>query len=101
MKSNHVPLKKILQKKLKDPQFRFHFEESRSISELCRSVAQARHAIGLSQEELAKKTGTTQSVIARLENGNQGRMPGLELLRRIAKALGLSLVVGFEKKKAA
>jgi ribosome-binding protein aMBF1 (putative translation factor) len=101
MKSNHLPLKKVLQKKLKDSQFRFYFDESRSISDLCLAVAHARHVVGLSQVALAKKTKTTQSVIARLENGNQGRMPSLELLGRVADALGLNLIVGFEKKKAA
>jgi ribosome-binding protein aMBF1 (putative translation factor) len=101
MKSAHVPLKKVLQKKLKDPQFKFHFDESRSISDLCLAVARARQSLGLSQEELAKRIDSTQSVVARLENGNQGRMPSLDLLNRIAVALNLSLVVGFESKKVA
>ena len=101
MKSGHLPLKKVLQKKLKDPQFRFSFDESRSISELCLSVAQARQALGMNQADLAKRIGTSQSVIARLENGNQGRIPGLDLLGRIARALNLNLVVGFEKRRAA
>lgn len=70
------------------------------ISDLCLAIVQVRHTNGLSQTDIAKKIGTTQSVIARLENGNQGRMPSLELLGRIAKALGLNLVVGFEKKAA-
>ena len=100
MKTKHLPLKKALQKKLANPEFRLHFEQSKSISELCLSVARARLAVGLSQVDLAKKSGTTQSVIARLENGNQGRMPSLELLGRIARALRLHLVVGFEKSAA-
>jgi ribosome-binding protein aMBF1 (putative translation factor) len=101
MKHAHLQLKKVLQKKLKDPQFRLYFEESRGISDLCEAVAKARLARGLNQTELAKKVDTSQSVIARLEKGNQGRMPSLDLLGRIATALGLNLVVGFEKKKAA
>ena len=80
----YTPLKKVLAKKLKNPEFRLHFEESRSVSELCLAVATARQAMQLSQQELAKRVGTTQSVIARLENGNQGRMPSLSLLSRIA-----------------
>jgi ribosome-binding protein aMBF1 (putative translation factor) len=99
--SRHLPLKNVLERKLKDPEFKLHFEESRSLSKLCLAVAQARQAMQLSQAELAKKIGTTQSVIARLENGNQGRMPSLAILSRIASALKLSLVVGFEKRKAA
>ena len=51
----------------------------------------------MTQAALAKACDTTQSVVARLEGGNNGRMPSLELLGRIAKALGLSLVVGFDQ----
>ena len=96
-----VPLKKVLEKKLKDATFRMHFNESKALSELCFSVAHARQSKGLTQAALAKSCGTTQSVIARLEGGNNGRMPSLELLGRIAKALGLSLVIGFDRPKAA
>lgn len=95
----HIPLKRVLDKKLKDPEFKFYFDESRAISDLCHSVAHARQKRGLSQAELANKIGTTQSVIARLENGNQSRMPSLDLLNRIALALQLSLAVGFEIPK--
>ena len=100
MKTQHLPLKKALERRMEDPQFRLHFEHSRNISDLCVAVAHARQAVGLSQAVLAKKAGTTQSVIARLEKGNQGRMPSLELLGRIARALRLHLVVGFEKSAA-
>ena len=96
-----VPLKKILEKKLKDPSFRLYFNESKALSSLCTLVSQARHVRGLTQAALAKACGTTQSVIARLEGGNNGRMPSLELLGRVAKALKLNLVVGFESQKAA
>ncbi len=97
----HIPLKQILQKKMKSPEFRFYFNESRAVSELCLAAGHARQAKGLTQANLAKLCGTTQSVIARLEKGNNGRMPSLDLLNRIASALGLSLVIGFEKREAA
>jgi ribosome-binding protein aMBF1 (putative translation factor) len=96
-----VPLKKVLEKKMKDPAFRLHFNESKALSGLCSAVSHARQARGLTQAALAKACETTQSVIARLENGNNGRMPSLELLGRVAKALKLSLVVGFDHPKAA
>lgn len=96
-----VPLKKVLEKKLKDPAFRIYFEESKSLSQLCSAISQARQARGQTQGVLAEACGTSQSVIARLENGNNGRVPSLELLGRIAKALKLNLMVGFEKQSAA
>jgi len=45
-----------------------------------------RIAAGLSQRELAKKVGTTASVICRLENADSGH--SLAMLTRIASALG-------------
>lgn len=100
-KNEHLPLKRVIQSKLKDPEFRFHFNESKSISDLCFSISEARQAKGVTQAKLAEACDTTQSVIARLENGNNGRFPSLDLLNRIAIALKLNLVVGFEKKKTA
>ena len=54
-------------------------------------VAERRGARGLSQRELARLTGTTQSAIARLERG--GRPPRIDTLLRIAGALECDLVV--------
>jgi predicted transcriptional regulator len=54
-------------------------------------VADRRRALGLSQQELAKLCGTTQSAIARLEGG--GRPPRIDTLLRIANALDCELVI--------
>lgn len=97
MKSKHVSLNAIVAERLKDAEFRIYFKESKALTELCRNIAMARKFANLTQTQLAKQMGTTQSVIARLENGNNGRMPSLDLLARVAKALKLSLVVGFER----
>lgn len=54
-------------------------------------VQDRRHALGLSQAELAELTGTTQSAIARLESG--GRPPRIDTLLRIANALDCELAI--------
>jgi transcriptional regulator with XRE-family HTH domain len=54
-------------------------------------VTDRRRELGLSQQELAELTGTTQSAIARLESG--GRPPRIDTLLRIANALDAELVV--------
>jgi ribosome-binding protein aMBF1 (putative translation factor) len=61
---------------------------------LARSVMEARIAAGLTQEQLAKRMDTTQSVIARLESG-QSR-PSTKTLERFAAATGTRLRITFE-----
>lgn len=50
---------------------------------------QCRKMQGLTQAELAKKSGIPRSNITRFESGNYN--PSLELLVRIAAALGMTL----------
>jgi len=49
----------------------------------------------LTQAEVAKKVGTKQSAIARLESGNVN--PSLEFLQKIAKVLGYRLTIHLSK----
>ena len=57
-------------------------------------VAKLRKQAGLSQVDLARRAGTTQALISRLETGT--RVPGLEVLDRIVSATGgeLQLTLG-------
>jgi transcriptional regulator with XRE-family HTH domain len=59
-------------------------------------VVEQRLARGLSQKELAKLCGTTQSAIARLESG--GRPPKIDTLLRIAEALDCELEVALRPR---
>ena len=52
-------------------------------------VSDARVRAGLSQRELAQRAGTSQSAIARTENGAVS--PSLETLRRLVAACGFEL----------
>ena len=51
----------------------------------------ARTAAGITQAEVAKRIGTTQSAIARLESGRGKHSPSLATLRKYASALGCRL----------
>src|SRR3954470_8646086 len=62
-----------------------------SQQELGRALQDARLRAGLTQAELAARTGTTQSAIARLEGG--AVTPTLETLCRLADALELTFQV--------
>ena len=65
---------------------------------LAGEVARLRVARHLSQAELARLCGTTQSAIARLERG--ARPPRLDTLARIAEALDCSLDVTLTPRTA-
>jgi HTH-type transcriptional regulator / antitoxin HipB len=59
--------------------------------ELAEQVRVRREELGLSQRQLAERSGMTQPGIARFEAG--GTTPTLPLLERLASALGLRLHV--------
>jgi ribosome-binding protein aMBF1 (putative translation factor) len=103
MKAKHkrIALKDVLKRELKDPEFGFYFEREKSITEIARLVRDARAKAGLTQAQLAKKSQTSQAVIARLESGTDQRVPSLDLLERLASALKAKLLVRFECKEVA
>jgi transcriptional regulator with XRE-family HTH domain len=63
-------------------------------------VLRARTEAGLTQAEVAARTGTTQSAIARLESGAAKHSPSIATLQRYAGALGYRVEVRFVKQKA-
>lgn len=53
----------------RDPKYQAAYDELAREFKLARSVIEARTRAGLTQDELARRMETTQSVIARLESG--------------------------------
>lgn len=80
-----------LKESLKDPEFRKEWEDSEVEYQLGRKLIEARIKGNLSQRDLAKRMGTSQAQIARIEgmNGN----PSLSFLKRLAVALGGKLQI--------
>ena len=68
-----------------------HAEDGWFFARIAEQVLAQRLSRGLSQVELAKLCGTTQSAIARLESG--GRPPRIDTLLRVANALDCNLVI--------
>lgn len=58
------------------------------------ALIRARGEADLSQEQLAERMETSQSAVARLEEGRSN--PSLNTLRRLAKATGTRLRIAFE-----
>lgn len=75
-----------------DPELRAAIEEERIHAQVAREVYALRTSRGLTQQDLAEKIGTTQSVIARLEDADyEGH--SLRMLRKVAEALDARLSV--------
>ncbi len=70
------------------------YQRARRALELGEQIRGLREVRGVSQAELGRRIGSTQPAIARLEAGRVS--PTLETLDRVAAALGVELVVGFE-----
>lgn len=72
-------------RKERDVEFRQAWEESGAELAFRKAVIAARLAAGLSQKQLAGRIGTSQSAVARMENG--GYRPRVETLLKLANAL--------------
>lgn len=70
---------------MKDPGFVKEWKKLEPDYQIARQMIGARIKKKMSQEELAKKVGTGQAVISRLEGMNAS--PSLSLLKRVASAL--------------
>lgn len=67
-------------------------ERERTHAEVAQLIYDRRTAAGLTQKDLAKLVGTTQSVISRLEDADyEGH--SLTMLQRIAAALGQRITI--------
>ncbi|MEO6710562.1 MAG: helix-turn-helix domain-containing protein [Planctomycetota bacterium] len=77
-----------------DPAYRARLGEERLNLQVAKLIYEARVAAKLTQKRLALLAGTTQPVIARLEDTDyEGH--SLTMLRRIAEALNSKVIVSF------
>lgn len=81
-----------------DPNYRKAYKDLEEEFSLASALIGARSAAGLTQEELARRMNTTQTVIARLESGRA--KPSTRTLERFAAATGHRLRISFERIEA-
>ena len=75
---------KLLKEELKDHQFQQEWDNLELRYTIIKQLIKLRNSYNLSQTQLAKKIGTTQSVISRIENGSVNI--GIDFLEKVAKA---------------
>jgi transcriptional regulator with XRE-family HTH domain len=82
----------------KDPLYASEYAALADEFAIAQSLIAARLAAGLTQEQLAERMQTTQSVVARLESGKT--LPSTRTLKRYAEATGTNLRISLETAKA-
>jgi ribosome-binding protein aMBF1 (putative translation factor) len=92
-------LKAHIRAKMKEPAFKKAWHDLDSEFELLESIIKARESAGLTQDELAKRIGTKQPALSRLERGGFQKA-NIETLRKIAEALDVELVIRFQPRAA-
>ena len=76
---------------LSDPEVKKQYDKLGPEYELIRAVIDKRLKRKMSQADLAKKIGTGQSAISRLESGEGN--PSFKCLQKVAQALGARLII--------
>jgi len=90
-----VDFQEYLAEKLKNPKFRKYYDEYGKQLEIAYQILLLRKKKKMSQAALAKKIGTKQSNIARMETGDQNF--SINTLQKIAEAFNQDLKVSFGK----
>jgi len=81
---------------LKEPKYKKAYDAQEQEFALAAAMVQARSRAGLTQQQLARKMGTTQPAVARLEAGRT--RPSYRTLERLAAATGSRLLVRLEPR---
>ena len=89
-------LNKVINEQLKDPEFKREYEKLQPEMDVIRAMVDVRISQNLTQNQLSDRTGIDQADISKLENGT--RNPTLNLLKRLADGMGMSLKIEFIPK---
>ena len=89
----------VLNEQLQDPEFRKEYEAIQPEMDVIRAIVDARISQNLTQKELSERSGINQADISKIENGT--RNPSLNLLKRLADGMGMTLKIEFVPKQQA
>jgi predicted transcriptional regulator len=79
---------------MNDPEYAKHYKEQEEEFSIARELIRARTKSGLTQEEVARRMGTTQSAVARMESGKP--LPSIRSLKRYAQATASKVKISLE-----
>jgi DNA-binding XRE family transcriptional regulator len=91
-------LRDFVNEQLKDSRFREAYEEATLALNLAEKITSLRKKLRMTQSELARRMGTKQQAISRLENGDYEGFT-LKTLEKIAAVTDTELEIQFRSKK--
>ena len=77
----------------KDSRLKAEYDALAPEYDIIQALIDARKSQNLTQKELSERTGITQADISRIENGT--RNPSLEMVKRLARGMGMVLKLEF------
>lgn len=86
-------LDKFRSEQLQDPEFLEYYLDMQPAADISKAIIGARMKLGITQQELARRSGVIQGDISRLESCEGS--PTLKTLKRIAKALNMRVKIEF------
>lgn len=96
MELNFTRLEDIENEWLKDPEYKKEYEKKHQYYEIAKIIVTLRSKAGISQKELAKRIGTSQSRLSAWENGNTKGIK-FDTILKILKATGYKIILNFEE----
>ena len=93
-----IQFEKLKARLLANPKVKAEYDALAPEFEIAAELLRARLRAGLSQAELAARMGTSQSTIARLENGQT--LPSTKTFLRYAEATGSRFTCGYRRRDA-
>ena len=78
---------------LENPEVRAEYDALQAEYDIIQVMINARYEQNLTQKELSERTGITQADISRIENAS--RNPSLNMVKKLAKGLGMQLKLEF------
>lgn len=91
--------KEVKSRALERPDVKNEYDRLEEEFTLLDEFLKARSTAGLSQADIARRMGTTQSAIARLESGHGKPSPSIATLHKYARALGCRLDLRLVKEE--
>ncbi len=88
----------FVEEQKKDKKFKEEYDALEPEFSIIKAMIEARKASGLTQKDLAERTGIAQGDISKLENGSAN--PSLRTLQRLAEGMGMKLKLEFVPSNA-